>query len=469
MSISLSHEIDYSPKAELHPNYRLDQLTQQTGGTSVTLTAAGGNNSLFEINPVAFNLSKSFLCFDYVTAVAPAADRVAGVFRSVLPHIRQIQFYGRNGQMMCDLQNFDIYSRVIFNSDFTIEELENGSNDTPVYMNNTNVTDDLVYETAAGPPPVLALYATSIKAANGTRPGMGAGIGGRANLSYKEQIYYEANQPAPGPAATATTTRYRIPLSFFRNTIFALDKDLYFGDITYLRIYWNDYTKLGYNSDGNGGNLTPFAAQIALNNLYVYLAVETNEKINATLAQTISSNIGLNTLFDYVYHENFSPTGNQPSFYVKYGPGMGLRLKRLYWCTLDNPIGADDDTYNISNMAGAELNSFYAELDGQRIIQYDINCQDANGNQDYMILYDRLKGGAIQNRNIYQYNWFWCESFDGLKLHEHDDNLEAGIDIDKVEHKYQVYARTDGNPYSWYIYAVIQRRLNITNLGVTII
>jgi len=373
MSITLSNEINYSTKAELHPNYRLDQLTPQSSA-QVVITNAGGNNSLFEINPVAFNLNKSYLCFDYVTA-APIAARVANVFRSVLSPIRQIQFYARNGQMMCDLQNFDVFSRVIFNSDFSIDELANGNPDTPVYRNNT-----------------LNSTAT-IGGANGARPGLVAAPT-RANLSYIEQAYVNANLTA----TTATTTRYRIPFSFFKNTILALNKDLYFGDITYLRIYWNQYTNLGFISDGLDPPVAfaAFAANVNIDNLYMYLAVETNEKINATLAQTIASPVGLNTLIDFVYQENFVPTGATPSFYVKYGPGMGQRLKRIYWCFLNTPAARVDDVYNIENMAGAALTSFYAELDGHRIIQYNIQCGDAVGNQDYMILSERLKGGAIQ-------------------------------------------------------------------------
>lgn len=133
MPIELSKEIEYSTNSEFHPSYTYDEITQQTGGTQVTLTQAGGNNSLFEIPSVTFNLSKSYLRFDYtfpVVAAIAGANQYPNQFKSVLPHIRQIQYYGRNGQMMCDLQNFDIYTKIIFNSDLSHEELTNGTVDT---------------------------------------------------------------------------------------------------------------------------------------------------------------------------------------------------------------------------------------------------------------------------------------------------------------------------------------------------
>jgi len=45
----------------VYPNYRLDQIPQQTGGNTVTMLAAGGNNSLFELPAVVFNMSKCIL------------------------------------------------------------------------------------------------------------------------------------------------------------------------------------------------------------------------------------------------------------------------------------------------------------------------------------------------------------------------------------------------------------------------
>ena len=209
-----------------------------------------------------------------------------------------------------------------------------------------------------------------------------------------------------------------------------------------------------------------------MTNLNLYLAVENNEKINEVLAKTIASPGGLNILLDYVHQENFNGGGGvNDSFYTKYGPGMGQRLKRLYWCYLNNPIAPNTryDISNIDNTGVSGIARFYTELDSHRFIKFDIDCTDAGGNKDYMIIADKLKGGAIQNKNIYQYNWFWCESFDGLKLHEHDDNLVAGLEIDKIEHKYQTYITLTGAAgYTYYVYAVIQKNLNISSLGINI-
>lgn len=105
-------------------------------------------------------------------------------------------------------------------------------------------------------------------------------------------------------------------------------------------------------------------------------------------------------------------------------------------------------------------------LDSQRIIQYNINCTDAGGNQDYMIMKEKMQGNTYQNSNIYKYNWFWCESFDGMKLIEHNDSIIAGIPIDNIERKYDVNLQTANAAYTYYVFGVVQRELKITPLGI---
>jgi len=251
MSTIVSSEINYTPVAKLHPNYRLDRVTQQFGADTFTFTATGNNYSVFELPSVAFNLSKSFLSLDFQTP--GSVGNYSQQFMAVLAAIRQIQFYDHNSVMMCNINNFDNYTRIIFNSDSSIEELANGTPETPLFRNN------------------------GTKGANvyGIRPGIGSSYTGM------EQVYLSSGLDATyNPAqGTANPTKFRIPFSMFKNTIFALNKDLYFDDISFIRIVWNPYTKMGFTSVGTAlGVPTPLAANIDVSNLYVYLAVETNDK-----------------------------------------------------------------------------------------------------------------------------------------------------------------------------------------------
>ena len=195
----------------LHPNYQLKKLTQQFGVETVTFTATGGNYSVFELPAVAFNLSKSYLALSYTLPAAGVGGVYSQNFEAVLAAIRRIQFYDHSSKMICDIDNFDRYTRIILNSDSTIEELNNGTPDTTLYKSNF--------------PKGQPVY--------GIRPNEG-----NSNLSFNEQTYLSTSLNADynAVANTAYTVRYKIPLSMFKNTIFALDKDLFFDDIPFIRM-----------------------------------------------------------------------------------------------------------------------------------------------------------------------------------------------------------------------------------------
>src|SRR5690606_21729603 len=145
--------------------------------------------------------------------------------------------------------NFDRYTRVIFNSDSTIEDLNDGTPDIPLYKNNIQKG----------------------QAVFGVRPGVG-----NAFLNYNEQTYVSTalNNLYNAAINTAYPVRYKIPLSMFKNTIFALDKDLIFDGISFIRITWNPYTQLGFTNDGAAGTAgVDYVAPPTNTYVALYLAV----------------------------------------------------------------------------------------------------------------------------------------------------------------------------------------------------
>jgi len=262
MSKSISKEIKYDAIPKLHPNYKLSKVTQQFGVETATITASGNTYSVFELPAVAFNLSKSFLTLSYRTPQAATPGEYSCQFMGVLAPIKRLQFYDKNSVMLCDIDNFDNYTRVMLHSDQPLDSLINGSYETPLFRCN-DIPGGTVY---------------------GVRPGSGDIF-----LGFNEQAYLSSGVDAAGNNAqpdTPNQTRFKIPLSMFKNTIFALDKDLYFDDISFIRITWNSYLKIGFENDGTAGDPgAPLAANVNITSLAIYLAVETNEKINSALKQ----------------------------------------------------------------------------------------------------------------------------------------------------------------------------------------
>ena len=118
MAKVVDEALDYSKVVHSYGTYQLSRVVQQTGGQTVTVTLSGGQESVFELPPKVFNLSKSYLSFN----LAPPATgtKQAGIpyFNCLnvdgLPFLRQIQLYTRTGMMLCDITDVDRYTNMIF-------------------------------------------------------------------------------------------------------------------------------------------------------------------------------------------------------------------------------------------------------------------------------------------------------------------------------------------------------------------
>ena len=99
MESQIPSELNYRKTDVTFPQYQLSLVTQQSGGSgtnSVTLDTSGGQQSIFELPASnAFNLSQSFLDFDYTIPALAANFNVA--FMNTVPAIRQITFQTRTG------------------------------------------------------------------------------------------------------------------------------------------------------------------------------------------------------------------------------------------------------------------------------------------------------------------------------------------------------------------------------------
>ena len=70
MSVNESTQLDLSKNTLLSPSYRFLRMYQQTGGTTVTISTAGGETSVFEIPPRVFNFARSYLSFTMTPTAA---------------------------------------------------------------------------------------------------------------------------------------------------------------------------------------------------------------------------------------------------------------------------------------------------------------------------------------------------------------------------------------------------------------
>ena len=171
---------------------------------------------------------------------------------------------------------------------------------------------------------------------------------------------------------------------------------------------------------------------ITVSNLSLFLSVETDVEVIRDITSLSRGGFQLPIL--YVYCRRDTYTGTTPAITVKITPDMGYMVKRLIF-SLFNGTEQFETSYDHDNRAGAKLASYVTQLDSVNRQQYTIQCATASA--DDWRLHQRLcKGTAIQNRDIYQYNWFHCEDFSELSttrerelLPINRDNLVSGLPI----------------------------------------
>lgn len=285
----------------------------------------------------------------------------------------------------------------------------------------------------------------------------GAGAASSVSVPVVEAKYFSVG--GLNSATPAISVKFDMGLLY--NTIFSLDKTLLFDEILTLRIVWAPSTKIYYYGDDQlspgGGTLAAAAGDVTLSGLQLYLAVEQRQDIINGLRQKIQSS-GLSVLIPYVHVYKTTLSGGSQNVTLRFDRGHGMRLVKLYHSLFSN-TESKNTAYDHDNRAGAKVTSYYTTLDSQRI--QDFNVAPASF-EDYLIHQDKLKGSAILNSDVYQYNWFHCDDWSGTKpLYVKEQNKVAGLDL-SVERRWEFVGTVVNAFYQHHSVAVVQKMLKIT-------
>eukprot|EP00732_Lithocolla_globosa_P000407 Lithocolla_globosa_v1_NODE_121_length_6109_cov_174.362075.p3 type:complete len:177 gc:universal NODE_121_length_6109_cov_174.362075:3686-3156(-) len=117
----VSQALDYQIKSVEHPTYQLSKVTQQNGGTGVTITPASGQESIFELPPKVMNLSESILSF--TATYAELNGKYTWVYTEGIPLIRQIQLYTRTGVHLVDINDLNKYMKCTMRMSHKVEDV----------------------------------------------------------------------------------------------------------------------------------------------------------------------------------------------------------------------------------------------------------------------------------------------------------------------------------------------------------
>lgn len=469
MEQATADSLKYRKKEFLHPKYKLSQLYPLSGLQTQTITAAGSTEIVFQIPTKVVNLSKSYFNFTMTPSAATTANAQSFfAHKTPLSCIRQIQLYSQNGAYLCDLNYVNKFLNVAHFAETSYADFSSNG-----YITSTTVGD---YNIFAGPSGNLGTAVSAFNFAQRVvtdNAGVVAALNsaGTNPLSYIERQYFvNGENGAVGAGGAAPVFNIQFPMKYLYDTIFNVDKDLYFaGEVLQLRFVF-DVRDSAFFESPNGllvGNVA-MTRDINVSNIGFYLAVEQDPSIvTQVIEKTMSQGQALAIPYVYSYKINNGASTN-PSLSFRFNRAHGTKLRRIYHAPFHNTeTGAT--AYCRDNIGGAKtVSQLYTLLNNERLQEFNVLCTSA---QDWMVLKNKLKDSTYLNSDGYQNNWFWVDDFtseDSLWQNTSQDiNLSSGIDLG-VEQKWDIYMTTTNRALNHYVFAITEREILLRPGAITV-
>ena len=468
------HAIDYSKKHAVRDLYRFNQLLP-TQTSSITL----GQNSpdvYFELPAVPMNHGKSYLEFDFqVPQVAGVGGQIITTDLATLgvPQIARLSLYTRGGVQLAEIQDCSRYLATVLPYTTSRDELMDidaakfatGAVSpsepllpiTPVGIYNTNTLDATAPFVGYTQPSRLV-------------PTINAGPAAVNRLTTDIAQISRLVGAGADTAQPSLQAHYQVPLSVFKHTVLAMDKDIYWGQIIILRITFATAEKIGLCSRLTANTAFAAIAGPVIANLYLQIARCADPIVAAQLVSKVNSS-GHRLVVPYVQQYMLQNNTPQSAINLKLNVGYGQRLLRIYNAIYSNDNIDDGMQYLCHNNTGnALVSSYYTTLNNSRLQDQDLVCARY---MDYEQMKGMLSGSAIQGGRSYR------------AVHAHIDNWTAGkskdwpqADSDEVvdglslemEQSYSWYPTVADNiPRAYYSFMTVQKELNISSSMITIV
>ena len=165
--------------------------------------------------------------------------QVAGQYiwyaKQMLAEISHIQFYSGSNQWIADVDNLQNYMDIVVKKETSLDE-----------FSTFDKTIDQVGLSNEEKKNVVSSRNSNMSNAN-----VPNGAASNASLNYVEPSYFGVGAQGAGGVVGQIEYTVQVPLKRIKNTIFSVDKSFYFGQTTYLKLYFGSINKVCYSSSAN--------------------------------------------------------------------------------------------------------------------------------------------------------------------------------------------------------------------------
>lgn len=460
----ISSELANKSKMYSHPKYRFTQLYPITNANqNTTITASGGTEIQFQIPVKTINLSESYLSLS-INPPAGGANRGNIFHASPLSFLRHIQLFTQSGVYITDLYYANQYMNTVYFPETSLEDLQTNE---IVTSSTVNKWTTLAQQNAALGASVNADYARRVS--TDVAGALAATSIADDAIGFSERKYFYTY----GDANTATPViNIKIPMSYIKNTIFSMNRDLYFGEVLNLRFVTESYNSVGFIcthpvADVRANN-AEFTGNLIMSNVIFFLAVEQDLAISQAIINEMNAG-NVNISIPYVYsYKTTNGASTTQTISLRLNRSHGHKLRRIYHA----PTHATETgiyCYLRDNKGGVNtVSSYYTLLNNDRLQEFNVDCVTA---QDYMLLKHKLDRGVYSSVDTYQQNWFHVDDFTSEEpLHSaasQDIKLSSGIDLNS-EQKWDIYMTTTNRALIHYTFVVTEKKMMIRPGSTTV-
>ena len=306
-----SDSLNYKQRLFSHPDYKFEPQNSNTYGQPISL---GANITPVVINipNVVHNWAHTNLLFQVEIPPSAAGNPFTWVYQQCLSAVSQIQHYAGSGQMIADINNLQNYLDIVVKKETLSGDYLSFDPTTGTYANNS-----------------LANTVPALRNATILNTNPAGAAANPSNLNYTEPAYFTVV-----PAGVVGTFNVNFPLRLIKNSIFSIDKDLYYGQITYLKLYFGPISKVCYSSTSGaspsvGAKVSFSGAAASIKNLQLMLAQETNENIVTMLTNKVLTT-GISFDIPYVVAFKNSNNGSTQTINMNFDANSGRFLMKVY-------------------------------------------------------------------------------------------------------------------------------------------
>jgi len=466
--------LKYRPVDEYAPKYKFTRVAMSNVGTNIVTIQSGATQEVQFTMPAntVFNLHESILPYELQIPNTGIVDETNVTFEDTFEIGEGVYFGTAAGSVdLCNLNEANKYLKIRSKMTTPIKDVL--TNDALGCLKACNVLE------------VNNLQATPYAAAAGNIYNViPAANTYHSSVNYIEPqyLYKGAAEGNPLPALNArrsAVSRYRhFKLGNIKDTIFAMNKDLYFGaNEMVIRFKIPSHNKIGFKTDDPAdleGNCSPIATDVKINEFFLWLAVETNEELIKQLVSKYNSgSLKMQIPFTTAFKKSTTGAGTV-SVPLTFNRTNGKKIKRILH-TVWHPNEQLNHAYDCDNWNGRKVISYRTHLDSNPIQNTDISCRlpvpGRIGHEDWFYNKKYSKDSAILNGAVYQHNWHHVDQFyeDNESTNVPDENLDVGLPMtlgnQLLNRTWQITLEATGD-LSHITYATFLRDIAITPDGV---